>query len=138
MSQNLFMEVMGQTHGSLLLLAGWALSRPVDFQRESDITKTLGSIIKHPDREEYAWSFSDDTFLVHPQADPRALDAVLAPLVDAGILTQADLDATAAKIAIFAGFMHTILEVMPSTLAGSVKDFETMQADGWFPDIVAE
>jgi hypothetical protein len=135
MSQLLFMHVMSPTHGALLLLAGWALSKPVPFQKPDDITKTLGDIVKHPDREDYAWSFSDDPFLVHPQADPRTLDPVLTPLVALGVLTQADLDATAAKIVSFAGGQHTILEVMPSILVSNIKDYEAMKADGWFPDI---
>ncbi len=135
MSQNLFMHVTSKTQGALLLLASWALSKPVPFQKPDDITKTLGDIVKHPDREDYAWSFSDDSFLVHPQADPRTLDPVLAPLVALGVLTQADLDATAAKIVSFAGGQHTILEVMPSILVSNIKDYEAMKADGWFPDI---
>jgi hypothetical protein len=132
MSQNLFIGVMSLVHGQALSIAGWALSKPAQFQTPEDITKTLGDIVKHPDRDDYAWSFSDDPFLVHAQADPRTLDPVLAPLVSAGLLTQADLDATAAKIVLFAGGQHTILEVMPGALVSSVKTFEQMQADGWF------
>jgi hypothetical protein len=138
MNQAIFMNVINQIHGVMLIHAGWALSKPINSQHGSDVTSTLGSIIKHPDRDEYAWSFSDDTFLVHAQADPRTLDPVLAPLVEAGLLTQADLDATAGKIVSFAGSMHTILEVMPQALSGSVKSYETMKADGWFPDTVTE
>jgi hypothetical protein len=138
MNQALFIGVLSLVHGQSLALAGWALSKPTQLQTPDDITKTLGDIIKHPDRDEYAWSFSDDIFLVHPQADPRTLDPVLAPLVAAGLLTQADLDATAGKIVSFAGSMHTILEVMPQALSGSVKSYETMKADGWFPDTVTE
>jgi hypothetical protein len=133
MNQALFIGVLSLVHGQALSIAGWALSKPAQFQTPEDITKTLGDIIKHPDRDAYAWSFSDDPFLVHAQADPRTLDPVLAPLVAAGVLTQADLDATAAKIVLFAGGQHTILEVMPGALVSSVKDFQTMQADGWFP-----
>lgn len=133
MNQALFIGVLSLVHGQSLALAGWALSKPTQFQTPDDITKTLGGIIKHPDRDEYAWSFSDDPFLVHAQADPRTLDPVLAPLVSAGLLTQADLDSTAAKISVFAGSMHSIVEVMPQALASSVKDYETMNADGWFP-----
>ncbi len=132
MNHALFIGVLSLVHGQALSIAGWALSKPVLFQKPDDITKTLGDIVKHPDREEYAWSFSDDPFLVHAQADPRTLDPVLAPLVSAGLLTQADLDATAAKIVLFAGGQHTILEMMPDALVSSVKTFEQMQADGWF------
>jgi hypothetical protein len=133
MSQSLFIGLTSKENGLALSLAAWALSKPYQLQNPDDITTTVGNVIKHPDLEKYAWSFSDDSFLIHPQANPRTLDNVLEPLVSMGILTQSDLDDTASKIYSYANSMHNILDIMPQPILNSVKDYETMKLNGWFP-----
>lgn len=134
MNTPLFIYLLSQALGDALSAFAWALSKPVQYQSPSDITKTVGSVIKHPLADQYAWAFSDDPLLVHTEADPHGLDAILDALIAAGYCTQEEKTATQNRITEARGTLKTILDILPDSLDPSVRSFEQMEQEGWFCD----
>lgn len=130
-----YILLLSETLGSILSSASFALARPEQYRSPEDITNKIGDTLKHPSREEYCWQFTDDPIFVHLEASENALDPILIPLAQAGKITQDDTTHVRSCIIAKRGSFASILDIFPPSLLSGVKDYGTMQADGWFPDI---
>jgi len=131
---SLFVLVLTQKLGDMLIFVAFSLARPAQYQQPDDITKQVGQILKHPIRDEYCWQFTDDLIFIHPKVSQTALDQVLYPLLYAGKITQEDIDRVHADILAKRGTFANVLDIFPPALMDGVKSFEQMKEEGWFPD----
>lgn len=130
-----YILLLSEALGSILSSASFALARPEQYRLPEDITNKIGDTLKHPSREEYCWQFTDDPIFVHPEASENALDPILIPLAQAGKITQDDIAHVRSGIIAKRGSFASILDIFPLSLLDEIKEYDTMKADGWFPDI---
>jgi hypothetical protein len=109
--------------------------KPQHFIDPADISSDVGSVIKHPAADQYAWDFSDDPLLIHPEANPHGLDAILDALIAAGVCLPVEKQETQNRITAALGTFKTILDILPQSLAPLVKTVEQMKQEGWFPEV---
>lgn len=129
----LFLNLLSESFGNDLVHSTFFLTKPQHLIRPEDVSSQIGRVIKHLSLEEYAWEFTDDMLLVHPQASIHALDSILSVLVSAGAIQSSEVVETQNAIESKKGQEATILEILPASLSPKIKTFDQMQADGWFP-----
>lgn len=132
---NLYLILLSKSFGDLLVRLSWALSKPEQYQNADDITKTIGSVMRHPSVEQYAWHFSDTPLLIHAEADPHTLDPILDTLIASGVCLLVEKQETQTRISNARGAFKTVLDILPDSLKPSVRSFEQMQQEGWFPNV---
>jgi hypothetical protein len=128
----LFLYLLSKSFGDSLVKTAFFLMKPQHLIDPADISSDVGSVIKHPTADQYAWDFSDDPLLIHPEADPHGLDAILDALIAAGACLPGEKQETQNRITAALGTFKTILDILPQSLAPLVKTFEQMDAEGWF------
>lgn len=131
----LFLDLLSESFGDSLVRAAFYLTKPESFMEPGDVSSQVGSVIKHISLDMYAWRFTDDNLLIHPEASVNTLDAILQSLADVGAIQPSEIIETQNSIEAKKGQDATILEIMPKSLSGKTKTFEQMQQEGWFPNV---
>lgn len=131
----LFLDLLSESFGDSLVRAAFYLTKPEPFMEPGDVSSQVGSVIKHISLDRYAWRFTDDNLLLHPEASVNTLDAILQSLADAGAIQPSEIIETQNSIEAKKGQDATIPEILPKSLSGKTKTFEQMQQEGWFPNV---
>lgn len=128
----LFLDLMSESFGDSLVRDAFYLAKPEHFREPGDVSSQVGSVIKHISLDRYAWRFTDDNLLIHPDASKHTLDVLLQILVDAGRIPLHEIVETQNVIESKRGGFVTILEILPGSISSRVKTVEQMEQEGWF------
>ena len=128
----LFLYLLSKSFGDSLVKTAFFLAKPQHLIDPDDISSDVGAVLKHPTLDAYAWCFTDDLLLIHPDASKHTLDVLLQILVDAGRIPLHEIVETQNVIDSKRGGFATILEILPGSLSSRVKTVEQMEQEGWF------
>ena len=131
----LFLDLLSESFGDSLVRAAFYLTKPEHLIDPADISSDVGSVLKHPTLDAYAWRFTDDLLLIHQEADPNGLDVILDALIASEVCDPGEKQGTRDSISAAKGSFKTILDILPQSLAPLVKTFEQMEQEGWFSEV---
>lgn len=105
------------------------LSRPANVADRNDVTEFLGKVLVHPTDGRIAVSIPENVLSIHAEADRFGLDPYTVDLIASErVETRNNITSSQNERVM----PETIL---PVRIAGDLKTFAEMDADGWFPEV---
>jgi len=112
----------------------YAAHRPPSERASNDPTMYAYGWIKHPDRDEWAIEYENDSWNIPQKVKDQILDGTSD--VDLIAVYPTSQERTNAANYLLNNSSFTVEDLLPSYLANNVRIYDDLLADGWFNEII--
>jgi len=111
----------------------YAAHRPPSERANNDPTIYAYGWIKHPDRDEWAIEYENDSWNIPQKVKERIVDGE----IDTELATVYPIlqERNNATNYLLSHDSFTVEDLLPSALYNNIKTYDDMSADGWFPTV---